>query len=65
MELLERINEIERTTGLRIIDNIWDFGSCSVIDESRKVHYRGDRITCRLFINTFYDSLLNSENKIS
>jgi len=61
MKILEEIEAQKSRTGLRIIDNPFDFGSCDVVDEIGKNHFRGDRIRCQLFINDFDRFLLKTE----
>ena len=63
MNILKEIEAQKQRTGLRIIDNPFDFGSCDVVDEKGESQFRGCRISCQLFINKFDRFILNSENE--
>jgi len=63
MNILKEIQAQKDRTGLRIIDNPYDFGRCDVVDEKGKSHFSGSHIGCQLFINEFDRFILNTERR--
>ena len=58
-KLLKLIEDQRTATGLRIVDNIYDYGACSVRDVNNKQLYYGSRFGCQLFIQQKYDEILS------